>query len=91
MPSVPDAHRSEQGEGERRKLRETQRKERVVDIEHVSTVSLRFVSKTQACSDFRPCGFPKIYRSTHQAACHYCLQESDLWGFLGRKGNSDTV
>lgn len=48
-------------------------------------VSLQFVSKTQTSSSFRPCGLLNIYRSTHQAACHVCLQESDLWGFLGRR------
>ena len=54
-------------------------------------VSLQFVSQTQAGSDFRPCGLRNIYRSTHQAVCHYCLQESDLWGFLGRRGKGDMV
>lgn len=54
-------------------------------------VSLYFVSQTQAGSDFRPCGLLNIYRSTHQAVCHYCLQQSDLWGFLGRRGKGDMV
>lgn len=53
--------------------------------------SLQFVSQTWAGSDFRPCGLLNIYRSTHQAACHYCLQESDLWGFLGRREKGDMV
>lgn len=75
----------------KRATQTTHTEEQVLHIKHVSTASLQFVSQTQACSDFRPCGFPKIYRSTHQAVCHYCLQESDLWGFLGRRGNSDMV
>lgn len=59
---------------------------------HVSTTSRYSLSpKHKLGSDFRPCGLLNIYRSTHQAACHYCLQESDLWGFLERRRKGDMV
>lgn len=44
---------------------------------------LLFFSQTRAGSDFRPCGLLNIYQNTHQPVCHFCLQESDLWGFFG--------